>query len=307
MAESTGHTDSFAGINAFVTTAQAGSFTAAAERLGVTKSAMGKAVSRLEQRLGLTLFNRTTRSLSLTVDGEHYLQSCQNALEILNSAESELTSHIARPSGRLRVDLPAAFGRTRILPVLLGITEQFPELHLTISFSERFVDLIEEGIDLVIRIGALQDSSTLIARQLTTQKLVVCAAPLYLAKHGTPNSPEELSSHRTIVGFRRNQPVSWLFKTDEGKTTRITPPATHELADGDAMLSATLNGAGLSQLPRWLVNEHIESKQLVTVLDSYAGAEMPVNALWPNGRQIQPKLRYVVDELVKVAASGGFD
>lgn len=307
MPTSVRHTDNFAGITAFVTTAQAGSFTAAAERLGITKSAVGKAVSRLEQRLGLTLFNRTTRSLSLTADGEVYLLSCQNALEILQHAESELTSHIARPAGRLRVDLPAAFGRKRILPVLLRIAGKFPELTLTVSFSERFVDLMEEGIDLVIRIGELQDSSTLIARQLTTQKLVICASPDYLSRYGIPQTPAELNRHRTIVGFRRNQPVSWLFKTADGATERITPPATHELSDGDAMLAAVLNGAGLSQLPMWLVRKHLEQKQLVTVLDDFAGGEMPISALWPKGRQILPKIRFVVDELVSVAESGGFD
>ncbi|EJL91862.1 LysR substrate-binding domain-containing protein, partial [Pantoea sp. GM01] len=245
-------TDHLGGITAFVTTAQLGSFTAAAERLGLTKSAVGKSVSRLEDRLGLKLFQRSTRRLSLTPDGERFLNSCQNAIDILEQAEAELTSHICQPAGRLRVDLPAAFGRQRILPVLLQITRNYPELALTVTFSERFVDLIEEGIDLVIRIGELADSSGLVARRLTTQKLVICASPDYLLYHGTPVTADALSEHQCVVGFRRNQPISWLLKDMEGEITRFIPPATHEFADGDAMLTATLAGCGLSQLPIWL-------------------------------------------------------
>lgn len=302
-----GKHDNLGNITAFVTTARAGSFTAAADQLGLTKSAVGKAVSRLEERLGLKLFHRTTRSLSLTPDGERYLTSCQSALDILESAEAELTSHIARPAGRLRLDLPAAFGRQRILPILLDINRRYPELALTISFSERFVDLVEEGIDLVIRIGELEDSSTLIARPLTTQKLVVCASPGYLAQHGYPQTPEDLAEHLTVVGLRRNQAVSWLLKTADGDDIRHTPPATHQLGDGDAMLNAVLNDAGISQLPRWLVGKYLQSGALVELLEDYSGGEMPINAVWARGRQLLPKIRFVVDELVERGSRGELD
>ncbi|MFU0870961.1 LysR substrate-binding domain-containing protein [Kluyvera sichuanensis] len=271
-------TDNLGGITAFVTTAQQGSFTAAAEQLGLTKSAVGKSVSRLEARLGLTLFQRSTRRLSLTPDGEAFLSRCQQAIDILEQAEAELTSHVIHPSGRLRVDLPSAFGRQRVLPILLAITQRYPELSLTVTFSERFVDLIEEGIDLVVRIGELADSSGLVARRLTTQKLVICAAPAYLAAFGEPLSTEALAHHRCVVGFRRNQPISWLLKSADGRVTRFTPPPTFEMADGDAMLAATLSGCGLSQLPRW-----------------------------PKNRQLLPKIRYAVDELVRAGQEGRLD
>lgn len=301
------NTDHLGGITAFVTTAQQGSFTAAAERLGLTKSAVGKSVGRLEARLGLKLFLRSTRRLSLTPDGERFLISCQNAMDILEQAEAELTSHICQPSGRLRVDLPAAFGRQRILPILLQITRRYPELALTVTFSERFVDLIEEGIDLVIRIGELADSSGLVARRLTTQKLVICASPDYLLYGGEPISSEELSQHQCVVGFRRNQPISWLLKEKDGQISRYTPPPTHEFADGDAMLSATLAGCGLSQLPLWLVGKYLESGELKEVLVGHSGGEMPISALWPKNRQLLPKIRYVVDTLIKAAEDGLLD
>lgn len=300
-------TDHLGGITAFVTTAQQGSFTAAAERLGLTKSAVGKSVSRLEGRLGLKLFQRSTRRLSLTPDGERFLNSCQNAIDILEQAEAELTSHICQPAGRLRVDLPAAFGRQRILPVLLQITRKYPELALTVTFSERFVDLIEEGIDLVIRIGELADSSGLVARRLTTQKLVICASPDYLLSHGEPVTADDLSQHQCVVGFRRNQPISWLLKDAEGQITRFVPPPTHEFADGDAMLAATLAGCGLSQLPIWLVGKYLASGELQEVLPGHSGGEVPISALWPKNRQLLPKIRYAVDTLVQAAEDGALD
>lgn len=300
-------TDHLGSITAFVSTAQLGSFTAAAEKLGLTKSAVGKSVSRLEDRLGLKLFQRSTRSLSLTPDGERFLTSCQSAIEILEQAEAELTSHTSQPSGQLRVDLPAAFGRQRILPILLDITQRYPELTLTVTFSERFVDLIEEGIDLVIRIGELTDSSSLVARKLTTQKLVICASPDYLLYRGEPASPDELHQHRCVVGLRRNQPISWLLKGDDGQISRFVPPPTHEFGDGDAMLAATLAGSGLSQLPLWLVGKYLASGELREVLPRYSRGEMSISALWPKSRQLLPKIRYVVDTLVKAAEDGLLD
>ncbi|WP_340616243.1 LysR family transcriptional regulator [Xenorhabdus entomophaga] len=300
-------TDHLGGITAFVTTAQLGSFTAAAERLGLTKSAVGKSVGRLEDRLGLKLFQRSTRSLSLTPDGEAFLISCQNALDILEQAEAALTSHISHPAGRLRIDLPAAFGRQRIFPALLKIASNYPELSLSVSFSERFVDLIEEGIDIAIRIGELADSSGLVARKLTTQKLVICASPNYLLSHGEPKTPEKLSQHRCVLGFRRNQPISWLLKEEDGEIRRYTPPATYEFSDGDAMLSATLAGCGFAQLPLWMVGNYLESGELKEVLQEYSGVEIPISALWPKNRQLLPKIRYVVDTLVKMAEDGLLD
>ncbi|ORM65485.1 LysR family transcriptional regulator [Pantoea rodasii] len=300
-------TDHLGGITAFVTTAQHGSFTAAAERLGLTKSAVAKSVGRLEDRLGVKLFLRSTRRLSLTDEGERFLESSQSAIEILEQAEAVLTSHIIEPSGRLRVDLPAAFGRQRILPHLLKALRQFPELSLTVTFSERFVDPIEEGIDLVVRIGDLADSSGLVARRLTTQKLVICASPAYLQQYGAPEQPADINHHHCIIGLRRNQPKIWLLNNGVGDVTRLTPPPTHEFADGDAMLAAVLAGCGLSQLPLWLVGKYLATGELVEVMKPYAGGEMPVSALWPKNRQLLPKIRYMVDMLVNAAKEGLLD
>ncbi len=300
-------TDHLNGITTFVITARLGSFTAAAEQLGLTKSAVGKSVTRLEDRLGIKLFHRSTRNLSLTDDGERYLASCQYAIEILEHAEAEATAHIKHPSGRLRIDVPAAFGRQRILPLLLKITQDYPSLTFTITFSERFVDVIEEGIDLVVRIGELSDSSGLVARRLTTQKLVICASKEYLSSRPPLNTIEDIANHACVVGIRRDQPIAWLLKEADKTIKRIIPPPTFEISDGEAMLHAVLAGNGISQLPRWLVDQYLNRGELVEVLTEYAGAEMPISAIWPKSRHMLPKIRYMVDSFVEAAQTGRFD
>ncbi|MCY1162696.1 HTH-type transcriptional regulator DmlR [compost metagenome] len=296
--------DYLGSIHAFVMTAQLGSFTAAANRLELTKSAVAKSVNRLEEKIGVKLFQRSTRKLSLTPDGEIFFNSCNNALETIQEAETILTSHTQKPSGRLRVDLPAAFGRQRILPLLLKLAHEYPELELTITFSERFVDLIEEGIDLVIRIGELSDSSGLVARRLTTQKLVICASPDYIQKNGEPEIPDDLNLHNCVVGYRRNQMISWILKEIDGTIRRFTPRTTYELGDGDAMLTAVLAGCGFSQLPLWLVSKHLENGSLLEVLKGHSGGEMPISAIWPKSRQLMPKIRKVIDTIVTAANDG---
>ena len=173
---------SLQGTLAFVQTVEAGSFTAAAQRLRITKSAVGKSVAQLEQRLGVRLLNRTTRSASLTSEGDTYYRACVRALAELDAAQATLASRRQVPSGRLRVDLPLSFGRRCVAPVLFEIAAKFPELAMEISFNDRRVDLIEEGIDLTVRMGDLEDSAGLVARRLYTQRSVLCAAPSYLRR-----------------------------------------------------------------------------------------------------------------------------
>ncbi|CDL80555.1 LysR family transcriptional regulator [Xenorhabdus szentirmaii] len=147
----------------------------------------------------------------------------------------------------------------------------------------------------------------MVARRLTVQKLIICASPDYLHSNGEPIIIDELSQHRCIVGFRRSQPVSWLFKEKNGEVKRYTPPATYEFADGDAILAATLGGCGFSQLPLWMVGKYLKSGELQEVLSGYSGIEIPISALWPKNRQLLPKIRHVVDTLVDMAENGLLD
>jgi DNA-binding transcriptional LysR family regulator len=295
--------ESLSGIATFVTVARASSFTEAGERLGISKSAVGKAVSRLEDRLGVKLFHRTTRHLSLTADGEAYFAVCAQALEGIAEAEGSLGSRALEPAGRLRVDMPAAFGRKVMLPILLEIGKAYPALQLTLTFTDHVIDLLEEGVDLAIRFGALEDSSDLVARKLTSHRWVICATPGYLRQYGKPRTLDDVAAHRCIVGYRRGRPLAWHL-IEGGVPTRFAPPPTYQISDGEAMVDAALAGMGLCQMPLVLFRQHIAARQLVTVLDGYTTQEVDVHAVWPRTSHLRPKVRHLVDKLLELAQQG---
>jgi DNA-binding transcriptional LysR family regulator len=291
----------FEGISEFVLAAQLQSFTAAGLQLGVTSSAVGKAVSRLETRIGVKLLHRTTRKLTLTNEGEAYLASCLRALDELGGTEECLSTGLSEPRGRLRIDLPGAFGRRYIAPTLIALARQYSQLDLTITFGDRTVDMVHDGIDLAVRIGALKDDPELVGRRLGEQYLVICASPNYLERRGPVNDRAALLEHDCVVGWRRGARATWLLNGSDGRIEEQEIRVRHELGDGEIMLQGVLEGCGLAQFPTWLVHKYLRSGQLVTVLDRYAGAKMPIHAIWPRTRYIQPKVRIVIDSLVKLA------
>ncbi|OCR27071.1 LysR family transcriptional regulator [Pseudomonas syringae] len=291
--------DSFQGVLTFVMAARSNSFTEAAGRLGVSKSAVGKSIARLEERLGVQLFHRSTRRISLTADGDAYFIACSNALEEIGAAESGLGPGTREPSGRLRVDMPVAFGRRVVAPLLFEIADKYPALQLNMTFSDHLVDPIEEGIDLLIRFGELKDTHGLVARRLARQRWAICAAPSYLKRFGVPDTLEDLNRHHCIVGHRRGQPLSWRVREGQ-KSVRYSPPATHQIGDGEAMILAAVAGIGLCQMPRCLFNDDIEAGRLVEVLGGYEPEPVEVHAVWPKVSHLRPKVRYVVDELVRL-------
>lgn len=290
----------FSGVVEYVETLRTGSFTAAGERLGLTGSAVGKSVTRLEQKLGTKLLHRTTRSLTPTPEGQRFFDGWVSILDEIENLELGVVAGSSQVSGRMNVHLPAAFGRRHVMPVLVDLAKRYPKLNLSIAFSERRINLIEEGVDLVVRIGALEDDADLVARKLGEQRLVVCASPDYLARNGTPKSAPELTEHDCIIGSPKSQPA-WLFCTPEGKRFSQVVRGRYAFSDGDAMVSATLDGLGVSQLPTWLINEHLATGALVTVLDDLAGAKMPIHAVWPRSRYLKPRQRVVIDALLESA------
>ena len=299
-------TESLSGITTFVVAARASSFTQAGELLGLSKSAVGKAISRLEARLAVKLFHRTTRRVSLTADGAAYFAVWSSALESIVEVEANLGGRLKEPAGRLRVDMPVAFGRRVMLPMLLDIANRYPALQLTLSFNDSVIDLVEEGIDLAIRFGELDDSSEIVARKLTSHRWVICATPAYLEKFGTPLTPADVARHRCIVGHRRGQPLAWhIF--EHGVATRLMAPPTYQIGDGEAMVDAALGGVGLCQMPLALFRRQIESGQLVTVLDAYTAPAIDVHAVWPRTAHLRPKVRHVVDTLVELGRQGKLD
>lgn len=298
--------ESLRGITHFVVTAKSSSFTEAAEQLGITKSAVGKSVARLEERLGTRLFHRSTRKLSLTSDGEAYLTSCLSALEILDSAENSLSRRQENPAGTVRIDMPASFGRNLMMPLLLEIMTRYPALRLALTFNDRLIDPVEEGVDLVLRLGELQSTDELIARCLSRQRLMLCASPVYLAQHGTPDSLEALKKHCGIMGYRRGAPLAWRLRAAGERESKFIAAASHQISDGDAMLMACLAGAGIAQFPESMVNSHIDAGNLVAIMADHMPIPVELNVVWPRTRHLIPKVRIIVDELLKKAGEGYF-
>lgn len=286
------------GISAFVQAVETGSFTAAAQRLGVTKSAVGKSVATLEQRLGVRLLERTTRRLSLTQEGADFHQSCIRVLAELDEAETRAASRRREVAGTLRISLPVSFGRRWVMPELVKITRRHPKLHLDVRFSDRAVDLLEEGIDMVVRLGEPGNSAFLSSRCLGHQRVVTCASPQYLAEHGPPARAVDLAAHDCLTFAGVDGIVPWTLQGEDAGTTRLVIEGRHTISDGEALRAAALDGLGIAQLPTWLVADELRSGALVAVLAPRGVQGAAIQALWPATRDLAPKIRVVVDQLI---------
>jgi DNA-binding transcriptional LysR family regulator len=296
--------DPLAGVSVFVAAARTGSFTLAADRLGITKSAVGKSIARLEARLGTKLFHRTTRLSRLTADGEAYLAACAAAMEEIEAAQSALSSADRVLSGRLRIDMPVAFGRRVLLPILIDIARSHPGINLALTFTDATSDLLQDDVDLAVRFGPLADSSNLVARHLVDQERVICAAPAYLDSYGRPQTMTDLRSHRCVVGSPKGPPMAWIVR-ENGQVRRVTPPDAHQVSDGEAMVDAAVAGLGLCQVPISMVRDRLEARELEAVMVDLSTVPVEINAVWPRRAHLTPRVRHVVDRLVKVAATGG--
>lgn len=295
--------DNLAGITIFVAAARLGNFTLAAEQLGISKSAVGKSIARLEGRLGIQLFQRTTRSNKLTEDGKAYFAVCAAALEEIGAVETSMRSRHDVLVGQVRIDMPVAFGRDILLPILLDLCRPHPEMELVLTFSEGLTDPAAEDVDLLVRFGALEDSSHLIARRLATQNRVICASPSYLEACGVPMRLEDLNKHRGIVGSQKGPPRKWLVRDNEQIKT-VAPKRCHRLSDGGAIVTAAVAGAGICQMPLSIVQRFLASGELVPILTSYSVIPVEIHLLWPTQSYQSARHRYIIDGLVAAAASG---
>jgi DNA-binding transcriptional LysR family regulator len=289
--------DRLDGVATFVQVVEAGSFALAAERMSLTRSAVGKAITRLETRLGVRLLHRSTRSQSLTTEGEAYYERCVRALAELDSAEAALDHSRVEPSGRLRVSVPEAFGHLCVAPVLLDLARQYPQLQIDLSFTDRYTDLIEEGVDLAVRIGELRDSSTLAARHLGTQHIVIGASPEYLSRHGTPGSLDELEGHTGIAYSRDGAVAPWDARGTGAGLQPIRIRTQISMDDIQAIAAAAIDGYGLAWLPCWLLARYEKSGALVPVLDNYRIRSQEIYAVWPKVRHLRAKTRVAIDAL----------
>ncbi|HEX6260340.1 MAG TPA: LysR family transcriptional regulator [Woeseiaceae bacterium] len=288
--------NNFGDIVAFVRVVEAHSFVAAAETLGMSASAISKAVSRLEDRLGARLLNRTTRSLSLTDLGTNFYERCREALAQLDRAENEVHESRGVARGRLRVDVPMALGRRLIVPALPRFTAQNPELTVQLSMNDRVVDLVQEGIDAGLRVGNLSDSS-LVARRVGQLRGLTCASPEFIERVGVPNTPADLKPEHCIALFRlgSNETREWLFRKDSMEHV-ITPAAVLSFSDPEAAVAAAVSGAGFVRVLDITVEAQIASGLLQTVLDDWNdGAWWPVSVVYPQHRQPTAKIKAFVD------------
>jgi LysR family transcriptional regulator, regulator for bpeEF and oprC len=288
--------NNFSDIVAFVRVVEAHSFVAAAQTLGMSPSAISKAVSRLEDRLGARLLNRTTRSLSLTDLGVGFYERCREALGQLDQAESEVSESRGVPRGKLRVDVPISLGRRMIVPALPRFIQQNPELTVQMSMNDRVLDLVQEGIDAALRVGTLSDSS-LIARRVGNLRGVVCASPEFIARVGEPKTPQDLKPEHCIAMFRlgTNQTREWMFRKD-GVDLTLIPTAPLSFSDPESAVVAAVSGAGFVRTLSFTVEKQIASGLLKPVLEDWnEGAWWPVSVVYPQHRQPTAKIKAFIE------------
>ncbi|AUO03864.1 LysR family transcriptional regulator [Serratia marcescens] len=285
-------------LPAFVAVAEGGSFAAAAEKLHLTRSAVSKIVSRLEARLGVMLFMRTTRSLSLTDEGALYYEHCRQALANVQAAENQLDSGKMQVSGRLRVSVPVLFGHLCIAPLLTALANEHPLLTLEISFSDRRIDLVDEGFDLAVRIGELADSGSLVARRLGEHGMLLCASPDYVRRCGEPSTVEALSRHQAVGYLHAGAVLPWQLRGENGELQSFSPPAKMMMDDMQGIVDAISAGAGIAWLPEWLVRERLMAGKLVEIMRGESNLSFPVNVVWPYMPYQPLKVRLAVDKLV---------
>ncbi|EML7269437.1 LysR family transcriptional regulator [Enterobacter hormaechei] len=292
-------TDTLKHIPVFVASVEAGSFAQAAVRLHLSRSAVGKSIARLEERLGVRLFHRTTRSQRLTDNGALFYERCLRALEEIRGAESQLETGKHQVNGRLRVAVPVLFGRQCIAPLLIELAQEHPGLELEMSFSDRVVDLVEEGFDMAVRNGALADSSVLVARRLGEHRMVLCAAPDYLLKNGQPQTVDDLRQHTAINYTRAGRVLPWQLMDYDGTSRTFIPRSSLNMDDLQAICDAALAGHGLAWLPCWMVIKEIQQGDLVPLLKQAPDVRFDVHAVWQQTPHLPLRVRIAIDMLVK--------
>ncbi|CAN93410.1 transcriptional regulator, LysR family [Sorangium cellulosum So ce56] len=293
---------SLAAIELLVATVEAGSFSRAARRLGVTPSAVSRRVMRLEQELGVALLARTTRSLRLTDDGQAFYARCVRIVEELGEATEAIARASKKPVGLLRVDAPVALGRDVIAPSLPRFAARYPDVRINLTLRDQHVDPVAEGLDLLVRIGPLGDSS-LVARRLGASRLVHCAAPSYIARRGAPATPADLAGHDCVGYLRDGRPTGFRFLTGDGDAVLEVPiSGPFHANDVDVLRHLAIAGSGIIAMFDFLAKDALAEGTLVTVLDEFPTTTWPIHALYPKNRHLLPKVRVFVDFLAEIFA-----
>lgn len=287
--------DRLKAMEIFVRVVDAGGLAKAAQTLSIPRSSVTMTLQQLERYLGVRLVQRSTRQISLTADGTTYYRRCLNILAEVADTEASLRQELDNPRGRVRVDLPGAIATSMLLPDIGKFRERYPNIDLAIGLNDRRVDLIQEGVDLAIRIGVLGDSS-FIAKRIGSFNWVTCAAPSYLGVRGRPESPENLVGHDVVGYFSAGGTPNeqWTFGRGD-KTTDVTVTSSIAVNETSAYLTLGLQGHGLIRLANYIVDPYLQSGALVEVLPEFRPKSVPVSVIYPTSRHLSPAVRVFVD------------
>jgi len=295
--------DRFEAMVVFAQVVDSGGFTRAAEVLRMPKATVTTMVQNLEAHLGVKLLNRTTRRVEVTADGAAYYERCTRILADVQETEAALSTARVRPQGRLRVDVSVAFGRRMLMPALPEFLERYPGIRIEVGCTDRPVDLLEEGVDCVVRAGEPVDSS-LVARRIGLLDFCCCAAPSYLSRHGVPEHPRDLARHRVVNFFspRTGKIMAWDF-TRTGERVELMLEGPVATNDSEAYLAAGLAGLGIVQLTRGMLNEPLAEGRFVHVLAEWTIDPLPIYAMYPRNRHLSAKVRVFVDWVAELMAA----
>jgi LysR family transcriptional regulator for bpeEF and oprC len=283
--------DQLQGMRVFTRVAELGSFARAATTLDLSRAMASSYVAQLEKHLGTRLLHRTTRKVSVSPQGALYLEHCKRILAEIEAADDQARLARNRPQGKLRVDVPVAFGKYLLLPAIPSFTQRYPDISLEVRFNDQYVDIAADRVDVAVRVGKL-NSPDIIARQIATSRLLTCASPKYLAQHGMPRTPEELRKHRLIGHLRGNaaRPADWQFKQGDGAHSLRLPMAL-SFNTVDALTTSALDGQGLVQQLDLLVSSYLAEGRLVEVLREYSCEGPPLSVIYPKATQHLAKVR----------------
>lgn len=281
------------GISEFVHVAENASFTQASKKMAISTAQVSRQISALENRLNVKLFYRTTRKVSLTEEGRVFYQHCRSVLDGLDAAERAITNFQTTPQGKIKLTASVTYGEQQVLPLVSDFMLQYSEVAVSAYLSNQQIDLVEGGYDLAIRIGKLADSS-MMAKKLGTRTSYVCASPEYLEKHGIPHAISELSKHSCLLST-----LDYWHFMESGKEKNIRVAGKLRYNSGYSLADAALKGLGIVQLPDYYVQNHLQSGELITLLDSYRVPDEGIWAIYPHNRHLSPKIRLLVDYLAK--------
>jgi DNA-binding transcriptional LysR family regulator len=281
-----------------VRVAETGGFSTVARELGTSQPTVSRTVAALEGHLGARLLHRSTRAVTLTDDGRQFYQAALHALGAVAEVEGVVGYRRGRPSGLLRLGMPVAFGRLNVAPRIGAFLERYPDVAVELAMSESAVDLVEEGIDLTIRIGRVSDPA-LITRRLGTTRFATVAAPAYLERHGEPRTPHDLAGHQCVVYTPVARDNRWVFQSAGAEPIEITVESRFLANNSEAVCEAAIAGAGIAIVPVWLFRDERRRTTLRCILTGYEPRPLPIHAVYPSRRHIAPKVRAMIDFLAE--------